>query len=301
MIRRAVGAAGLAALALALVWGGWVAVEPGEVVVVRRLGRALPEPWGPGPHWAWPLGLDRTTRLRSDEVRRLEFGLVDTPGPLDPPGAGEFLTGDLNIVRARGVVQFRVADPIAFVLRSSDRDRLLASLTEASLARALASRTIDAPLRSGRPEVARAVQSDLARSADALGLGVAILGVNLTDARPPIEVEPAFAEAQSAQAERDRRVVEAKGLAASTRPAAIAAARASTDSAHARASRSGEWARARAARFLALLAEADRSRALTVRRLYRDALGELMPRVRRKVLMTPEEPVDLGLFGVEPR
>ena len=47
----------------------------------------------------------------------------------------------------------------------------------------------------------------------------------------------------------------------------------------------------------ALLAEADRSRALTVSRLYRDALRDLLPRVRRKVLMTPDEPVDLGLFG----
>jgi hypothetical protein len=57
--------------------------------------------------------------------------------------------------------------------------------------------------------------------------------------------------------------------------------------------------RGQAERVLALLAEADRSRALTVRRLYRDALRDLLPRVRRKVLLTPEEPVDLSLFGVE--
>jgi membrane protease subunit HflK len=284
-------------LALLVAWSGWVAVEPGEVVVVRRLGRALPEPWGPGLHWAWPLGIDRATRLRLDEVRRLEFGLVGTPGPLDAPGAGEYLTGDLNIVRARGVVQYRVTDPVAYLLRSDDRDQLLVRLTEASLARSLASRAIDAPLRSGRPEVAREVQVQLTRSADALDLGIAILGVNLSDARPPSEVEPAFAEAQSAQAERDRRIVEAKALAPSMRPTARAQAATRTDEANARAARSSEMARAQAGRFLALLAEADRSRPLTVRRLYRDALHELLPKVRRKILMTPDEPVDLGLFG----
>ena len=147
-------------------------------------------------------------------------------------------------------------------------------MTEASLTRALASRGIDAPLRSGRPQVAREVQVQLSRSADAMGLGIAILGVNLSDARPPSEVEPAFAEAQSAQAERDRRIVEAKALAPSMRPAALARAGARTDEANARASRSAEIARAQAGRFLALLAEADRSRPLTVRRLYRDALQE---------------------------
>jgi membrane protease subunit HflK len=148
--------------------------------------------------------------------------------------------------------------------------------------------------------VARDVQAHLARSVAALGLGVAILGVNLTDARPPAEVEAAFAEAQAAQSERDRRLVEAKALAAAMRPAALAAAGSATDQAHARASRSAEMARGQAVRFLALLAEGDRSRSLTVRRLYRDALRDLMPRVRRKVLMTPEEPVDLGLFGAGP-
>ena len=60
-------------------------------------------------------------------------------------------------------------------------------------------------------------------------------------------------------------------------------------------------ARAQAERFLALLAEADRSRPLTVRRLYRDALRDLLPKVRRKVLLTPDEPVDLGLFGITPK
>ena len=280
---------------------GWRTVEPGEVVVVRRLGRVLPETWGPGPHWGWPIGIDRTTRLRLDEVRRLEFGRIEAPGPMDAPGLGEYLTGDLNIVRARGVVQYRVADPVAFLLRSADRDQLLTRATEASLARALASRGIDAPLRGGRSEVAGEVRDALARSAGSLGLGVTILGVNLTDARPPVEVEPAFAEAQAAQSERDRRINEAKTLAGTLRPAALALAEGSTDAASTKAARDIEMARSRADRFLSLLAEADRSRPLTVRRLYRDALRDLLPKVRRKVLMTPEEPVDLGLFGVGPK
>ena len=295
----------IAGLAMVLVGSflasGWTTVGPGEVAVVRRLGRVLPEPWEPGSHWAGPLGVDRVTRLRLDEVRQIEFGRIEAAGPLDEPGEGEYLTGDRNLVRARGVVQYRVADPAAYVLRAADRDRLLARATEASLARALASRGVDAPLRSGRSDVARDVQEGLARSVERLGLGVAILGVNLTDARPPIEVEPAFLEAQSAQSERDRRIDEAQALAGLTRPAAIATAQGSLDEAHARSERGVALASAQAERFLGLLAEADRSRALTVRRLYRDALRDLLPRVRRKILMTPDEPVDLGLFGTGPR
>jgi membrane protease subunit HflK len=290
-------AIGLGLIGLALVWSGWTTVGPGEVAVVRRLGRVLPGAWAPGSHWRWPLGVDRVSRVRLDEVRRLEFGRIEPAGPRDEPGEGEFLTGDRNLVRVRGVVQYRIADPVAFLIRSNDVDRLLARATEASLARALAARGVDAPLRSGRVDLARDVEAELARSVERLGVGVSILGVNLTDARPPVEVEPAFLEAQAAQSDRDRRIDEARALLGILRPAAVASGEGLTNDARAKADRTLAIARGQAERFLALLAEADRSRTLTVRRLYRDALRDLLPRVRRKVLMTPDEPVDLGLIG----
>src|SRR5262245_51780030 len=84
---------------------GWVVVAPGEAVVVRRLGRVLPRPWTSGPHWGWPIGIDRVTRVRTDEVRRVSVGLASTAGPGDSPDAGEYLTGDANLIRAQASVQ----------------------------------------------------------------------------------------------------------------------------------------------------------------------------------------------------
>ena len=287
---------------LSLAWAatGWKVVAPGEVVVVRRLGRILPTPWAPGPHLGWPLGLDRTTRVRTDEVRRLAIGLAGAPGPDDEPGAGEYLTGDLNLLRARGIVQYRVGDPVAFTLRAAEIEPLLTRLAEASLSRSLSRRGIDDALRNGRAEVARDVESDLARAVGSYRLGVDVLGVSLTDAAPPSEVAPDFAAAQSARSERDRRINEAKTYAATLLPASQATARATTEQARARSDRAVALARARAGRFLAMLVEVDRSRSLTVRRTYLDALRELMPRVRRKLVLTPDEPVDLSVIGAAP-
>jgi membrane protease subunit HflK len=292
---RTLGA--LVATSLACLLTGWVVVRPGEVVVVRRFGRVLPRVWTPGPHLALPLGLDRPTRVRLDEVRLLPVGLVEVAGPGDEPGAGEYLTGDLNLIRARGIVQYRVADPAAFVLHAAEVEPLLARLAESSLSRALARRPIDSALRGGRAEVARDVEDDLTRASTQYRLGVAILGVSLTDTRPPGEVAPDFAAAQAAQSERDRRINEARTYATTTLPQAQAAALAATEAARARADRAVALASSRAGRFLALLAEADRSRPLTVRRLYQDALRELLPRIHRKIVLTPDEPIDLSLFG----
>jgi membrane protease subunit HflK len=287
--------AGLAYLAT-----GWTVVAPGEAVVVRRLGRVLPRPWTPGSHWGWPRGIDRLERVRTDEVRRLEIGLAGTPGPDDAPGAGEFLTGDLNLLRARGIVQYRVADPVAFVLHAAGSDRLLTRLAEAGLTRALARRGIDAALRAERVALAHDAEEELSRSVSRYGLGLTILGVSLTDARPPAEVQPDFDAAQSAQSEHERRLNEARTYAAVSLPAARASALTKTEQARAEAHRKVVLAQGRAERFLTLLAEAERSRELTVRRLYLDALRELLPRVRRKLVLTPDEPVDLSLFGAEP-
>lgn len=280
---------------------GWVAVAPGEVAIVRRFGRPLDRPWGPGLHWALPAGIDRIDRVRAAEVRRIEIGLAGLPGPADDPGAGEFLTGDLNLLRARAVVQYRVHDPSAFAFRSGEMAALLARLAESSLARGLARRRIDDALRVGRAAVARDVATDLGRAAGRLGLGVAILGVSLTDARPPIEVQADFAAAQAARSQRDRRLNEARTYEATSLPAARSEARARLDRARAGADRAISIAQARADHFLALMAESRTSRALTVRRLFRDGLRDLLPKVRRKLVLTPEEPVDLSIFGAADR
>ncbi|MEO6810400.1 MAG: protease modulator HflK [Isosphaeraceae bacterium] len=279
---------------------GLFVIPPGEAAVVRRLGKVLPRPREPGLHWAWPLGLDQVTRVRTEEVRRLAIGRADTAGPDDDPSVGEFLTGDLNLLRARAVVQYRVADPTAFVLRSGNADRLLERLAESSLTRALARQGIDLALRSGRAELALDVADDLARSVERHGLGLRILGVSLTDARPPIEVQPDFAAAQAAQSDHDRRLFEAETYGKTTRIAARAEALARVEQAKTRASRVTALARGRADHFRSLLVEAKEARPLTVARLYRDALRDLLPRVRRKLVLTPDEPIDLSILGAGP-
>ena len=118
-------------------------------------------------------------------------------------------------------------------------------------------------------------------------------------ARPPAEVQPDFAAAQAAKSDLDRKATEAKSRAETVLIAAKAKARSIENSARAGSARSIDLAQARASRFLALLSESERSRRLTIRRLYLDAVRDLLPKVRRKILLTPQESVDLSVFGVD--
>jgi len=110
----------------------------------------------------------------------------------------------------RGFVHANRATEGQHLLRSEQVEPLLTMAAEASVSRALAARGVDAVLRSDRQAIARDVEHDLQTAADRYPLGVTILGVSLTDARPPTEVEADFAAAQSAESQRDRRINEAK-------------------------------------------------------------------------------------------
>ncbi len=241
-------------------------------------------------HAGYPAGIDHAARVRTDAVRRLEVGREDHPG------AGEYLTGDRNLVRVQAVVQYRVADPVPFVLAGDRVEPLLSRLAESSLARALAGRSIDEVLHGHRAEVAREATATLSELSNHCKLGLSILSVQVIEARPPAEVEPDFIAAQAARNVRDQRLSEAKSRAETTRTAAQAEAQARLVRAESAADRLVTLAHARADRFNALLVEVRRDRALTVRRLYRDALQDLLPRLRRKLLIAHDEPVDLSII-----
>jgi regulator of protease activity HflC (stomatin/prohibitin superfamily) len=115
-------------------------------------------------------------RVRTDEVRRLNVGAAQQAAADGDPGADEFLTGDLNLVRVRAVIQYRVASPDELVVRSGDVAVLLARLAEASLSRSLARRGIDPVLKGGRQRIGAEVARDLEEAIARLRLGLEILG-----------------------------------------------------------------------------------------------------------------------------
>jgi len=299
MSRRVAVALALIAASLLIAATGWHVVRPGERIVVRRFGRIVVPDWGPGLHWGAPLGIDRYDRVRTDLVRRLNVGVAAEPAGDGDPGADEFLTGDLNLVRVRAVIQYRVASPALLIVRSGDVGTLLERLAEAGLSRELARRGIDGVLRGDRQRIAAEVARDLEAEIARLGLGLEILGVSLTEARPPAEVAAEFSAAQSAASQRDRRGNDATTLAETTVTAARATAGSRLETARAASQRKLLGSRAGAQRFLALLAEARRAPELTAQRIYLDTMKSLLSRVRRKIILPPGDAVDLTVLGIE--
>src|ERR1700730_7675826 len=128
MMRRALGLALFLGIVAYLATGITV-VQQDEVGVVRRFGAVAKEPWTPGLHWGLPWGLGRIDRVQTGQTRTLTVGaraLQSAPLARAPDAAlDDFLTGDLNLVNAQAILQYRVTNPATYLFAARSVDSAL--------------------------------------------------------------------------------------------------------------------------------------------------------------------------------
>ncbi len=300
MSKKRLTISGLFVLLSAYLLSGLTIVQPDEVGVVRRFGAVLDEPWEPGLHCGLPWGIDRIDRIKPNQARTLSVGATSRQdAPLlrapDPMG-DDFLTGDLNLVTAECLVQYRIRNPAAYLFRTLDVESSLAGLSRWALLRALAERGIDELLTTGRAEVAAGLARSIQSLADEQDLGVSILAVRLGRLAPPAAVAPAFADAARARSDRRQAVTRALEYRDRSESLARGEAREIADAALGRSERIVQPARGEAERFSRVLAEARKSSGAYERRLFLEAIAELLPRFRRTVVVAPGQDLDISLM-----
>src|SRR3990170_5705855 len=101
---------------LILLWSTWYTVPPEATAVVQRFGRVT-RTAGPGLHFKVPFGVERVQLVPTARVLKEEFGFrALAAGQRPQQQRGDFseeslmLTGDLNVIDVRWIVQYRVED-----------------------------------------------------------------------------------------------------------------------------------------------------------------------------------------------
>jgi membrane protease subunit HflK len=282
---------------------GVTVVQPDEVGIIRRFGAIVNDRWEPGLHWGLPWGCDRVDTIKLNQTRTLAVGATGQAAApfvrIPDPAGDDFLTGDLNLVTAEALVQYRVRDPAAYLFRTSDIDGSLSTISEWALTRALTIRGIDELLTTGRADVADGLTRVIQKMADDLGLGVSIVAIRLGRVAPPTAVAPAFADAARARSDRRQAITRAEEYRDRAQAEARAQAREIGDSAAGRVDLLVEPARGEAARFTQVLAEARKNPGAFRQRLFLETIAELLPRFRRTLVVAPGQDLDISLFGAE--
>lgn len=276
-------------------------VQPDEQVVVRRFGRISAEPREPGPHFGLPWGLDRIDRVKTREVKQVTIGPVSLAGEAVGSSVGQWLTGDRNLVRVRATIHYTIQDPATYLFHATAVDSLIATAGQAAMSAVLAEQPVDRILTLGKRELGVVIGERLRDLVEGhYQLGVAIQSVDIGGVEPPPEVAEAFDNVINALRQREREINLAQGYADRTLAQAQADKQRVLDEAHAEHDRRLRDAQGEAARFEKLLAEYERSPALTARRLYLETMADVLPKLRAKLIVDSNSPLDLSIIREAP-
>ena len=270
-------------------------VEPDELVVVRRFGRVIEPPRGPGAHFGLPWGLDQIDRIKPREIKRVMIGSI--PVGRDTV-SNQFLTGDRNLVNIRATVQYAIQDPVQYLFQfSAEETPLVSRLAQSTMADVLCGQPVDRVLTRGKQELGLRIRTRLQEAVEDYGLGLAIRSVDIGVGEPPAEVADAFNEVISALHEKQQNIHDAGSYARRIAASSAAESQRIRNESYAYRLSKVRRAEGEAESFERLLAEYIRRPDLTARRLYLETMAVTLPRFRSKLVVATEAGVDLSIVG----
>ncbi len=294
--RRTVFMAALAVIVIGLLFSSIFTIEPEEVGVVLTLGK-YSRSTAPGLHFKLPFGIERLYKVPVKRQLKEEFGFRSVaPGrrtQFTKQGYEDeslMLTGDLNCAVVEWIVQYRITRPDLFLFRVRSPQDTFRDMSEAVMREVVGDRSVTEVLTTGRVEVADEAKVMLQMLCDQYETGISVEVVVLQDVNPPVPVQPSFNEVNEAIQEKEKLINEALADYNQAIPRARGEAQATVLAAQGYALDRVNRSKGDVARFKAVLTEYRKAPDVTRRRLYIEAMGEVLPKIERRILV--DESVD---------
>jgi modulator of FtsH protease HflK len=265
-------------LAIIVLVGAWLysglyQVKQAERGVVQRFGR-LVEVKLPGMHWRSPWPIETVTIVNVASVNSNDF-------------KSRVLTSDANLalVDLHFAVQYQFTDPVRKLFSVRDPEMTLSQVSESAIREVVGRSTLDELLvGSTRPEITRRSKQLIQHTLDSYNTGITVTTVNLEDVQVPDAVIPSQRDANKAQADKERFIVEAEAYASGIIPAAQGTAARVQQDALAYKSQVTAQAEGQASRFEQLQSAYAQAPELTRRRMYMDAIENVLARAHKVLI-----------------
>jgi membrane protease subunit HflK len=267
-------------------------VEPDEVGVVTRFGRHV-RTTDPGPHLKIPFGIERVQKVPVRRTLKMEFGFrtaqagqrsrFETTEELRRQAV--MLTGDLNVAVVEWIVQYNVKDPVAYLFNVRNVEETFKYMSEAAMREVVGDHSVDEVITIGRESIALLAKEKLQQLCDVYAIGINVQQLVLQDVNPPDPVRPAFNEVNQAIQEKERAINDAWAEYNKEVPKAKGEAEQAVRAAEGYALERVNNAEGDAKRFEALYEEYRKAPAVTRKRMYLETMGELMPKLGRRIVL----------------
>jgi modulator of FtsH protease HflK len=211
------------------------------------------------------------------------------------------LTADKNVINVAWIVQYRVADPYAFLFKVADVVQAIRDMSESVTRRIVGNWDFDYVL-SNRDLLANTVKVELQAQLDGLfpkGMsGVSIGTVQFQDINPPEQVKPAFNEVNEADQDMKRLVNEAEEQYNRVIPKAAGDAKKIVEEAYGYQAQRINNAQGETQRFLDILKEYQQAKDITRKRMYLETMKEVLPGVQSVYVLDKNQTSPLPLLNL---
>ena len=279
-------------------------IGPDEVGVIQRFGKYI-RLSPPGLHTKIPFGIERVTPIKVEKILKEEFGTRTTRAgvrteysPQQYLDESLMLTGDLNILDVRWIVQFKINDPVQLLFAVRNPQDTIRAISEVVMRRLVGDHSVDEVLTTKREEIDYLAQEKMQKILDNYQTGVQIVTVKLLDVNPPEKVKPAFNEVNEAKQEKEKMINQAWEAYNKVIPKAKGEAEKTIREAEGYALDKINRAKGESERFLATLNEYKKAPDITEKRLYLETLTDVLPKAKEKYIIDPEQSSILPLLDI---
>ena len=279
-------------------------IGPDEVGVVQRFGK-YHEITSPGLHVKIPFGVDKVTPVKVQRIFKEEFGTRTVTAGIKTIYSKQsyqdeslMLTGDLNILDVRWIVQFRVIDPAQMLFATRSPIINLRNVAEIVMRRLVGDYTVDEVLTTKREEIDAQAQLYMQELLNKYNTGLKIVTVKLLDVNPPNKVKPAFNKVNEAKQEKEQAINQAWEAYNKVIPKASGEAERTLREAEGYSLDKVNRAKGDADRFMAVLEEYRKAPDVTRKRIYIETMSEIIPMAKQKYIIAPEQTSILPLLNI---
>lgn len=186
------------------------------------------------------------------------------------------LTGDENIVDVQFIVQYQIKDAEKYLFNILAPQKTIKDAAEASMREVIGYNKIDAALTSDKLAIQNDTRDLLQNVLDRYGSGINVVAVKMQDVHPPRQVIDAFKDVASAKEDKSRFINEAEAFRNDLIPRTRGEVATLVKEAEAYQESLVRQAKGESSRFVALYEEYSKAKDVTRKRLYLEAMEEIL-------------------------
>ncbi len=279
-----------------------------EQGVVQRFGQFVRISY-PGPNFKWPL-IEKVTKVKVKRVYKKEFGFRSTRSAEQSDyrkndyysaaanrNVSLMLTGDLNVGLVPWIVQYRIDNPVNYLFKVREPEKLLEDMAEAAMSLVVGDRSINEVI-SKRREIADECAGLLQIELDQAQSGIQIRTIEMKKTNVPEPVQASFNEINQAMQEKETLIYQAKEDYNKAIPAAEGEAERTVKTAEGYQIDRVNRAQGEAARFAKIYKEFIKAKEITKKRLYLETMRTLIPKMGRKYIIDADQKNFLPMLNI---